>query len=123
MGAFLESVTGVAVSAVFASGAVREMGIGGAVAAALSLQALVLVPWGGLGPGTALGAVLAGLPAQEVALVAAWPNAAWLVLLAPLMWSLSARAGVPVPWRERLAQLAMLAAVSALLVLCNLALP
>ena len=68
MGAFLESVTGFAVGAVFALTALRGMGIGGAVAAALSLQALVLVPWGGLGPGTALGAALAGLPAQEVAL-------------------------------------------------------
>ena len=123
MGAFLESVTGFAVGAVFALGALRGMGIGGAVAAALSLQALVLVPWGGLGPGTALGAVLAGLPAQEVALVAAWPNAAWLVLLGPVLWSLSARAGVPVPPRERATQLAMLAAIAGLLVLCNLALP
>ncbi|GAA0591556.1 hypothetical protein GCM10009416_32480 [Craurococcus roseus] len=123
MGAFLESVTGFAVGAVFALGALRGMGIGGAVAAALSLQALVLVPWGGLGPGTALGAVLAGLPAQEVALVAAWPNAAWLVLLGPVLWSLSARAGVPVPPREKAAQLAMLAVIAVLLVLCNLFLP
>ena len=76
MGAFLESVTGFAVGAVFALGALRGMGLGGAAAGALALQALVLVPWGGLGPGTALGAVLAGLPAQEVARVAAWPNAA-----------------------------------------------
>ena len=123
MGAFLESVTGFAVGAVFALSALRSMGIGGAVAGALSLQALVLVPWGGLGPGTAVGAVLAGLPAQEVAQVAAWPNAAWLVLLGPVLWSLSARAGVPVPPPERSAQLAMLAAVAALLVLCNLLLP
>ncbi|CAA9260944.1 MAG: L-lactate permease [uncultured Acetobacteraceae bacterium] len=123
MGAFLESVTGFAVGAVFALGALRGMGVNGAVAAALSLQALVLVPWGGLGPGTSLGAALVGLPAQEVALVAAWPNAAWLVLLGPVLWSLSARAGVPVPARERLAQLAMLATIAALLVLCNLLLP
>jgi lactate permease len=93
------------------------------VAAALSLQALVLVPWGGLGPGTALGAALAGLPAQSVALVAAWPNAAWLVLLGPVLWSLSARAGVPVPPPERVAQLAMLAVIGALLVACSLLLP
>lgn len=123
MGAFLESVTGFAVGAVFALGALRGMGLGGPAAAALSLQALVLVPWGGLGPGTALGAVLAGVPAQEVALVAAWPNAAWLVLLGPVMWSLSARAGVPVPPGERAAQLAMLVAIAVLLVLSNLLLP
>ena len=123
MGAFLESVTGFAVGAVFALSALRGMGVGGAVAGALSLQALVLVPWGGLGPGTALGAALAGLPAQDVALVAAWPNAAWLVLLGPVLWSLSARAGVPVPPPERSAQLAMLAAIAALLVLWNRVLP
>jgi len=123
MGAFLESVTGFAVGAVFALGALRGMGIGGAAAVALSVQALVLVPWGGLGPGTALGAVLAGVPAHDVALAAVWPNAAWLLLLGPVMWSLSGRAGVPVPGRERSAQLGMLAAIAALLVLCNLVLP
>lgn len=123
MGGFLESVTGFAVGAVFALTALRGMGIGGAVAAALAVQALVLVPWGGLGPGTALGAALAGVPAQQVAMVAAWPNAAWLVLLAPLLWALSARAGVPVPPREKAVQLGMLLAVAALLLVANAALP
>ncbi|WP_135466526.1 L-lactate permease [Crenalkalicoccus roseus] len=123
MGAFLESVTGFAVGAVFALAALRGMGIGGAVAAALSLQALVLVPWGGLGPGTALGAVLAAVPAQDVARVAAWPNAAWLLLLGPLIWSLAARAGVAVPGRERAAQAAMLGAIAALLLAWNALLP
>jgi len=134
MGAFLESVTGFAVGAVFALTALRGMGIGtaargsrghgsGAVAGALALQALVLVPWGGLGPGTALGSVLAGVPAQEVALVAALPNAAWLVLLGPVIWWLSGLAGVPVPGRERAAQLAMLGMMAALLLAANLTLP
>jgi len=40
-----------------------------------------------------------------------------------VLWSLSARAGVPVPPPERSAQLAMLAAIAALLVLFNLTLP
>ncbi|MBV1795589.1 hypothetical protein [Siccirubricoccus sp. G192] len=139
MGAFLESVTGFAVGAVFALTALRGMGIGaddhgrdgarphppgsGAVAGALALQALVLVPWGGLGPGTALGAVLAGVPAQQVAMVAAWPNAAWLVLMGPVLWGLSARAGVPVAGRERAVQLAMLGSMATLLILANLTLP
>ncbi len=154
MGAFLESVTGFAVGAVFALTALRGMGIGsddrrragaegmnrarqasapggrqvaghagGAVAGALALQALVLVPWGGLGPGTALGAVLAGVPAQEVALVAALPNAAWLVLLGPVIWWLSGLAGVPVPGRERAIQLAMLGTMAVLLLAANLTLP
>jgi lactate permease len=125
MGAFLESVTGFAVGAVFALTALRGMGLRGAAAVALSVQALTLVPWGGLGPGTLLGAALAGVPAQQVALVSAWPNAAWLVLLAPLVWALTARAmgGVPVPGREKAAQLGLLAAAAALLVAANLVLP
>lgn len=123
MGAFLESVTGFAVGAVFALTALRGMGIGGAAAVALAAQALTLVPWGGLGPGIALGAVLAHVPAQAVAMLAAWPNAAWLVLLAPLLWALSARAGVPVPRREKAAQLGLLALSAGLLLAANAWLP
>ncbi len=123
LGAFLESVTGFAVGAVFALTALRGMGLRGAVAGALALQALVLVPWGGLGPGTALGGVLAQVPAQQVAMVAAWPTAAWLVLLGPVLWWLSARAGVPVALREKAVQLAMLGLLAALLVAANWLLP
>ncbi len=123
MGAFLESVTGFAVGAVFALTALRGMGLRGPVAAALALQALVLVPWGGLGPGTALGAVLVGVPAQQVAMVSALPAAAFLLGLGPLVWALSARAGVPVPGRERAVQSAMLLAMAALLVAANAWLP
>ncbi len=123
LGAFLESVTGFAIGAVFALTALRAMGIGGAVAVALALQALVLVPWGGLGPGTALGAALVGQPAQGIAMVTAWPSAAWIILLGPLIWSLTARAGIPVPGREKAAQMAMLATIAALLLLGNRVLP
>ncbi len=122
-GGFLESVTGFGVGAVFTVAALRGMGIGGALGGAMALQALVLVPWGGLGPGTALGAALAGLPAQQLAWVAAWPNAAWLLLLAPLLWRLSARAGVPVPGREKAAQLGILALIAGALLLANRFLP
>jgi lactate permease len=106
LGAFLESVTGFAVGAIFALAALRAMNIGGAVAVALSIQALVLVPWGGLGPGTLLGATLAGVSPHEAAALAAWPNAAWIVLLAPVLWWLQARAGVAVPPREKAMQAA-----------------
>jgi len=115
MGVFLESCTGFAVGTVFALSALRRMGIGGAAAGALALQALVLVPWGGLGPGTALGAAIAGVPAQDLSFLAAGLTAAWLLLLAPLLWSLSARAGVAVPGRERAAQFGLLALLAGLL--------
>jgi lactate permease len=115
-GGFLESVTGFAVGAVFALAALRGMGLGGAAAGAMALLALTLVPWGGLGPGTALGAALIGLPAQQVAAATAWPNALWLVLLGPVLWRLCAASGIAVPAAEKLAQLAILALVGALLV-------
>lgn len=123
MGAFMESVTGFAVGAVFALAMLRNMGLGGAPAGALALLSLCLVPWGGLGPGTLLGAALIGAPAQEVARIAAWPNAAWLLVLGPVCWRLTAAAGVAVPPREKLAQLAMLLAVAAILVTSHAVLP
>ncbi|MBC7433195.1 MAG: hypothetical protein H7345_14125, partial [Rubritepida sp.] len=109
LGAFLESVTGFSVGAVFALTALRGMGVGGAVSVALAAQALVLVPWGGLGPGTALGAALAGVAPQELARIAAWPTAAWLLLLAPLLWRLVAAGGAPPGGRGQRAPPAVLA--------------
>lgn len=123
MGCFLESVTGFAVGAVFALAALRAMGIGGAVAVALALQGLVMVPWGGLGPGTALGAVLAGVPAQDAVALTAWPNAAWLIALAPVMWWLQARAGVVVSGREKAMQALMLTVLAVSLVALHRVLP
>ena len=123
MGCFLESVTGFAVGAVFALAALRAMRIGGAVAVALALQALVMVPWGGLGPGTSLGAVLAGVPAQAAVSLSAWPNAVWIIALAPVMWWLQARAGVVVPGREKAMQTLMLAVLAVALVALHRILP
>lgn len=123
MGCFLESVTGFAVGAVFALAALRAMGIGGAVAIALSLQGLVMVPWGGLGPGTSLGAVLAGVPAQQAVALTAWPNAAWLIALTPVMWWLQARAGVVVSTREKAMQALLLTVLAVLLVALHPVLP
>lgn len=123
MGTFMESVTGFAVGAVFALAALRGMGLTGAPAAALALLSLCLIPWGGLGPGTALGAALVGVPAQDIAALTALPNAAWVLLLGPVCWRLSAAAGVPVPGRERAAQMAMLGAMAAILIAGHRMLP
>jgi lactate permease len=122
-GAFLESVTGFAVGAVFALSALRGMGLGGAAAGAMALLSLTLVPWGGLGPGTALGAALIGMPAQQLAAATAWPNAAWLPLVGPVLWRLCATQGIVVPPAERLAQTAILVLVGALLVGAHAAFP
>lgn len=123
LGAFLESVTGFAVGAVFALAALRRMGVRGPVAVALAMQALVLVPWGGLGPGSALGAALVGLPAQPLLALAAWPNAIWIVALGPVLWMLMRRAGVPVPAREATAQLGLLGLIAVGLVAWHRVLP
>ncbi|MBU8537600.1 L-lactate permease [Falsiroseomonas tokyonensis] len=115
MGGFMESVTGFAVGAVFALSAIRGMGLRGAPAGAMALLSLTLVPWGGLGPGTSLGAALTGLPAQQVAALTAWPNAAWLLLMGPVLWRLCSAAGVAVPAREKAVQMGVLLAMSGIL--------
>lgn len=123
VGAFMESVTGFGVGAVFALSSLRGMGIAGAPAGAMALLALSLIPWGGLGPGTALGAALAAQPPQFLATMTAWPNAVWLVLLGPVLWRILAATGMSVPAGERLAQLLLLALVGALLVLSHALMP
>ncbi len=99
------------------------MGLRGPPAAALALLSLCLIPWGGLGPGTALGAALLGVPAQAIATLTALPNAAWVLLLGPVCWRLSVAAGVPVPARERAAQMALLAVMAVILVAGHWMLP
>jgi lactate permease len=122
-GTFVESVTGFGVGAVFTLTSLRAMGLSGASAGAMALMSLCLVPWGGLGPGTALGAALAGRPVAELSFVTALPQAAWLVTLPPVLWALLRREGMAVPWRERAAQAGMQAAVAALLLLAARFLP
>lgn len=123
LGLFAESVTGFGVGMVFTIGALREVGVTGAPAAAIGLMSQALIIWGGLGPGTALGAALAGLPAQAIAQRNSWQAAPWLLLLVPLFWRLAARAGHPVPTAARPAQLAWVAALAALLIAACHALP
>jgi len=122
-GCLLESVTGFGVGAVFALASLRGMGIIGAPAGAMALLALCLIPWGGLGPGTLLGAALIGQPAQEVARITALPNALWLLLLGPVLWRLCSAAGLAVPAAEKRAQMAYLLAVAILLLGCHWLLP
>jgi lactate permease len=116
LGAFTEGVTGFGVGAVFAVGAVRRAGIKGAPAAAIGMLSQIVVPWGGLGPGTAVGAALADVPAQVLATRNAVQLAAALPLLLLLLWRYCAAAGVPVSARQRGAHALWLAAFAALLV-------
>lgn len=122
-GCFMESVTGFGVGAVFALASLRSMGILGAPAGAMALLALCLIPWGGLGPGTLLGAALIGQPVQEVARITALPNALWLLALGPVLWRLCRAAGLAVSAAEKRAQMGYLLAVALLLVGCHWLLP
>jgi lactate permease len=99
------------------------MGIIGAPAGAMALLALCLIPWGGLGPGSLLGAALIGLPAQDVLRITALPNALWLLLLGPVLWRLCRAAGLAVSAAEKRTQMAYLLAVAALLFGCHWLLP
>ena len=116
LGGFTETVTGFGVGAVFALAAFRRVGITGAPAAAIALFSQLLIPWGGLGPGTAIGAALAGVPAQELASRNAIILAIELPLLLPLFWHLCTIAGHRVPAAQKRTQLLWLLAEGALLV-------
>jgi lactate permease len=120
LGPFFETVTGFGIGVVFALSAMRRLAVPAPAAASLALLSLVLIPWGALGPGTQLGAALAGV---DLRAFGAWTSAAsalWLMLLLPLFWRLSAEAGLGASGRDRLADAATMAALAALLVAANL---
>ena len=117
LGPFAESVTGFGVGSIFAIGAMQRAGAAGAPAAAMGLLALCLIPWGGLGPGSALGAALAEVPAQPMLARNAAQAAAFMLGLLPLFWHWAALSGHAVPARERLGQCGWVAAAGGLLLL------
>lgn len=123
LGPFLESVTGFAVGVVFALASLRRMGLGGPAAVAVGLYALLLIPWGGLGPGTALGAALAMVPVEALARHNAWLSAAWLFPMLLVFWRLAARLGLHGDARTRVHEALWVTALGGLLVLANHAMP
>jgi lactate permease len=123
LGPFTESATGFGVGTVFAIGVLRRAGISGVFAALIGLTAQTFIPWGGLGPGTTVGAALADLPAQTLAARSAWQAASVLLLLVPAFWVWIARVGHPVPTGAKLAQIAWVAGTGALLILLHRAVP
>lgn len=123
LGPFTELVTGFGVGSVFAAGALRPLGLAGAPLAALLILAGSLIPWGGLGPGSALGAALAGVSPSALSRGTAPQSAVWLLLLLPLFWRFAAAAGHPVPAARRPAQCAWVAATSVLLIASNRVFP
>lgn len=123
LGPFAETVTGFGVGAVFAISRIRAAGLAGPHAAAIALLTQTLIPWGGLGPGTAVGAALAGVPGQDIAARNALQLAPALMLLLALFWRWCGQAGVDVPPRRRAAQAGWVAAVAVLLVVLHRLVP
>jgi len=123
LGPFTEAVTGFGVGSVFAIGALRRIGLAGTAAAAIAMLAQIIVPWGGLGPGTSVGAALAGIPAQAMALRNAVQLSAALPFLLLLFWYYASLVGVTITARERLGHVFWLACFAALLVGCHYVVP
>lgn len=116
LGPFMETVTGFCVGAIFALGVMRKAGVAPVPAAAMALLTLALIPWGGLGPGTAVGAAISGVPGQTLGLRNAWIVAAELPLLLMLFWRWSAGAGHAMRPDQMIRQMAWVVALGAALV-------
>lgn len=115
-GSFFETITGFSVGVVFALGDLRLLGVTGSLAGALSLFSQVLIPWGGLGPGTAIGAALAGVDPARLGAVNAWLSAVWLVLLLAPLWRLARHAGLPASPRDKAESVLTVLALGGLLI-------
>ena len=116
LGGFTETVTGFGVGTVFALSAFRRVGVTGQAAAAIAIFSQLLIPGGGWGRGTSVGAALAGLVPQDLAARNALILAVELPLLLPLFWFLCAKAGHKVGVRQGLGQVGWVLAEGALLV-------
>ena len=116
LGPFFETITGFSVGVVFALSDLRALGVVGSLAGALALFSQVLIPWGGLGPGTAVGAALAGVEPAVLGACNAWLSAAWLLALLPLFWRLARAAGLAASRRERAEEALVLLALGGLLI-------
>jgi len=123
LGPFTEAVTGFGVGSVFAIGAARRVGVEGVAAAAMAMLAQIMVPWGGLGPGTAVGAALAGISAQAIATRNAVQLTAALPFLLLMFWHYCTIAGVRVGALERTGHALWLAGFGGLLILWHFLVP
>ncbi len=120
LGPFFETVTGFGIGVVFSLSAMRRLGVPAPAAAALSLLSQVLIPWGALGPGTLLGAALAGVDLRAFGAWTSAASAAWLLLLLPLFWRLAREAGLSGTVRERAGDAITMVVLVTLLVGANL---
>ena len=123
LGMFTETVTGFGVGTVFAIGAIRSLGLAGAPAAAIALMAQNAIPWGGLGPGSAIGAALAGIDAQAMSERNAMMLAASLMALLPMFWWWCSKLGLTLHKAMLLRQFLWMALLGGLLIGLHFVLP
>ncbi|MDR3525481.1 MAG: L-lactate permease [Acetobacteraceae bacterium] len=123
LGMFTEAATGFGVGTVFAVGALKRLGLIGAPAAAIGLMAQLGIPWGGLGPGTAIGAALAGVDVQQMSLRNAEILAPSFLMLLPLFWWWCGKLGLLTTGRDRMRQFCWLALLGGLLIGGHFVLP
>jgi len=71
---FMESVTGFGLGVIVAIPLLLRFGLPPAKAAVIALLGLVLVPWGGLGPGTLVASELGGVSFHDLGMMSAWFN-------------------------------------------------
>lgn len=93
LGPFAESATGFGVGMIIALPVILNAGARGLTALAFSLFSQMLVAWGSLGVGTAIGAELAGVPFADLAERSAWLQAPVLFGHLAVFWLLLAGSG------------------------------
>lgn len=81
---FVESVTGYGIGLTAGIPLLRRLGFSIRTSAFLGLLGLIAVPWGALGPGTAVAAQLTGLGLQELGVGSAWANALPVIIVCAL---------------------------------------
>ncbi|HYC65834.1 MAG TPA: L-lactate permease, partial [Reyranellaceae bacterium] len=99
--------------------ALRRLGLGGLPALVLGLYSQSLVPWGALAIGSTVGATLAGMSLNEMGLASAALQVPIHALYLLLYWRFAREAGVPVPARQKLDDVAWTALLLGLIWLLN----
>lgn len=89
---FMESVTGFGVSVIIGLPLTLAFGFNAYHAALITLMGIVIGPWGSMGPGTLLGAELAGVPLTEMGLATAVINIPAVIISGLVTAYIAARA-------------------------------
>lgn len=120
LGPFLESATGFGVGQIMAVPVILAAGATGLPAVGMSLLTQSLVAWGSLGVGSAVGAVLAGVPFHDLQVRTALLMVPVLLGHVPVFWRLLEAAGCSSSRHDRLDDFAWVALLGASLVAASL---